>query len=303
MGESEKYLTKETTKEFIELIWKLRMKFDKYVIKWIEIDENEEHHLIKKLYLNKKTLQRKKPTSNEGFALLQSMLYHSQQIITHYWLTPFMYKMLSTESVDELYSYLKKLDNVMFSSNLDLKLKERSWELINNNFEDYNLNISVLDKAKGTSYWSYWFYKLDFILWHERNNLNEQIFESKNRYDFNKWKDFRITKKNSVEHISPQNPKGYDENKIWEESDEEDTKRMKLDDFGNLVLITSSLNSSYGHKTFKEKRTTFIEKKRLDSLKSALIFNNDNWNWSLCEQHRKDMIKLIEHYFRKTQHE
>lgn len=285
----EKYLNEDFVKEFIELIWTLRVKFDKYVIKWVEIDDNVEHHLIKHLYQNKKTLQRRNPSSNSGFALLQSMLYHSQQIITHYWLTPFMNKMLTVSDEGELYSYLKKLDNVMFCTDMSGDLKTRSWKLLETDFIGNNLNISQLNNANGTSYWSYWFYKLDFILWHERRKEKEIT-----------WENFRMTKKNSVEHISPQNPKGYDENKVWTEEDDDETKKKKLDDFGNLVLITSSLNSSYGHKTFSEKRTTFIEKKRLDSLKSALIFDNDNWDWDLCQKHRIDMINLFEEYFKKT---
>ncbi len=283
-----KYLNEDFVKEFIELIWTLRVKFDKYVIKWVEIDDNIEHHLIKHLYQNKKTLQRRNPTSNSGFALLQSMLYHSQQIITHYWLTPFMNKMLSVSDEVELHTYLKKLDNVMFCTGMSGDLKTRSWNLLETDFIGHNLSIMTLNNAGGTSYWSYWFYKLDFILWD---------LKRKEKVD---WENFRMTKKNSVEHISPQNPKGYDENKVWNEEDIDEVKRKKLDDFGNLVLITSSLNSSYGHKTFSEKRTTFKEKKRLDSLKSALIFENEKWDWDLCQKHRIEMIDLFKDYFKKT---
>lgn len=281
----ENYLNSIDTKQFIELIWKLRIKFDKYVIKWVEI-EGEEHHIIKRLYLNKKTLQRRTPVSNEGFALLQSMLYHSQQIITHYWLTPFMFNMLTSDSFEDLYVYLRKLDNKMFCSGSNQDLKTRSWNLINDDLLEFKPNIILLDESNGTDYWSYWFYKLEFILWY-------RLSDSKGE----DWKNYRATKKNSVEHISPQHPKDYDSNKVWNDDDDKEIKTKKLNDFGNLVLLSVGMNSEYSNKTFNEKRTTFREKKRLDSLKSALIFENDIWNWELCEQHRKEMINYFYNYF------
>ena len=80
----------------------------------------------------------------------------------------------------------------------------------------------------------------------------------------------------------------------------EDEKKKRLDDFGNLVLLAVGMNSEYSNKSFAEKRTSFFEKKRLDSLKSALIFENQKWNWDLCQQHRNEIIALFEEYLKKT---
>lgn len=284
------YYTTKHCKDFIELLWQIRVKFDKFVVKWVEVDANEEHHLIKRLYLNKDSLQRRSADSVSGFELLQSMLYHSQQIITHYWLTPFLNKMLTTDSFAELYSYLKKLDNTMFCGSLNENLQERSWRNINSDFKNFNLNISELNNNSGTQYRSYWFYKMDFILWHEKQN------------EFPEWKNYRMTKKNSVEHISPQNPKDYDENMLWDkiENLNENQKKTRLDGFGNLVLLSVGMNSEYSNKTFSEKRTTFLEKKRLDSLKSAVIFSNETWDNEKSIKHKIDMIQLFEKYVKDS---
>src|SRR5699024_9959767 len=74
---------------FIKLLWEVRYRFDKYVIKWVN-HEGEELHLIRRLRKTKDTSgsglsyrlereQTEQPTNSDGygFALLQSMLYHS----------------------------------------------------------------------------------------------------------------------------------------------------------------------------------------------------------------------------------
>jgi len=285
------YLDETNVKEFIELLLKLRINFDKHVIKWIEREANQEIHLIKKLYQNKKVLQRKEPLSNEGFALLQSMLYHSQQITTLYWLTPFLHKTLQDDNPDNLYKYLLKLDNLMFCSELSEELSIRSWNLIENELNVFKYDIDALRKPSGTAFWSYWFYKTDFILWYLKSHEKGDD-----------WKNYRMTKKNSVEHISPQKQNANDVNLLWDDSETvpEKEKKVRMDDFGNLVLLTVGMNSEYSWKTFLEKQTIFKVKKRLDSLKSAMIFENVEWNWNLCQEHRNGIIKLFSEYFEKT---
>lgn len=285
------YLDQTNVKAFIDLLLELRINFDKYVIKWIEKEANQEIHLIKKLYQNKKALQRKEPLSNEDLALLQSMLYHSQQITTLYWLTPFLNKTLQEDNPESLYKYLLKLDNVMFCSELSENLSLRSWNLIDNKLDVFTSNIRALSSPGGTTFWSYWFYKTDFILWYLKPG---------NKGD--DWKNFRMTKKNSVEHILPQNEREYDKNILWDENEtlSEKEKEDRLNDFGNLVLLSVGMNSEYSNKSFVEKRASFRERKRLESLKSALIFENEKWNWDLCKQHRNTVINLFEEYFRKT---
>lgn len=281
------YFTKpEDVKNFIDLLWNVRKNFDRHVIKWVgNIENNEEVHLVKKLYQSKTAFQRRSPISNEGFALLQSMLYHSQQIITHYWLTPFLNKMLDEEDSEELYKYLRKLDNCMFC-NERKDLRTMSYEMLSKSDVQLNGNMEfvekTLDSSLGTSYPSYWFYKTEYILWENRIKLG-----------FKNWNDYRMIAKNSVEHISPQNPKPEEVNIVYDHFNETEIVRKKKDDFGNLVLLSPGMNSEYSNKIYSVKRAEFKAKKNIDSLKSDMIFQNENWNWSLCKTHKEKIIELF----------
>jgi len=65
--------------------------------------------------------------------------------------------------------------------------------------------------------------------------------------------------------------------------------------FGNLALVSRSINSEYGNMPFNEKRERFHNrnKDRVDSLKMALIYGHETWNESLAKQHQDAMIALI----------
>ncbi len=298
-----KETVEENVRAFFKLLWSIRIGFDKFIIKWIIKDNNLKIHGIKKLYLNRDALQRKESEKNDGFALLQSMLYHSQQIITHYWLTPLLHKIRTCDDADELYKYLMLVDNAMFCSGKTESLSLRSWHLMNNDSSKVKPDTTFLDidKQRGTDYPSYIFYKLDFVLWF----LRDYIFSQKQLKETKKedWESYRMTAKNSVEHISPQTRKETDINLVWSDNDSEEEKKKKLDDFGNLVLLTSNMNSEYSNNIYTTKRSEFLAKannKRLDSLKSALIFENPNWNWNHCENHRNEMKGILTMYFNQT---
>ncbi|MFI8379506.1 DUF262 domain-containing protein [Leeuwenhoekiella sp. NPDC079379] len=281
------FKTEKNVIEFIDLLWNVRKQFDKYVIKWVGNDEDrEEVHLIKRLYQSETSFQRRAPKKNEGFALLQSMLYHSQQIITHYWLTPFLNKMLDIDDKKQIYAYLKKLDNEMFC-NRRRDLRTMSFKVMEKDITELNGNLefvaNTLNEKQGTAYPSYWFYKLEYILWLSRDSLNKK----------DSWSEYKMTAKNSVEHISPQNPKQEDVNIVYSKGDTEEKRIKKQNDFGNLVLLSPGMNSEYSNKTFNSKKVDYQDKKRLDSLKSDLIFSNEEWNWENCKKHRKKMIELF----------
>jgi uncharacterized protein with ParB-like and HNH nuclease domain len=295
-----KETVEENVKAFFRLLWSIRIGFDNYIIKWIIKDNNLKIHGVKKLYLNKDALQRKESDKNDGFALLQSMLYHSQQIITHYWLTPLLNKVRTSDNADDLYKYLMLVDNSMFCSGNTEGLSPRSWHLMNKDLSTVKSNVDHLDieNHRGTDYPSYFFYKLDFVLWHFREYLfiNNQLKETRKEV----WESYRMTAKNSVEHISPQTRKETDINLVWDENDNEEDKKKKLNDFGNLVLLISNMNSEYSNNIYTTKRSEFLAKannKRLDSLKSALIFENSSWSWEICEKHRNAMKEIMTKYF------
>lgn len=101
------FKSEEEAKIFIELLWKTRVLFDKYVIKWIyDNDNKEEFHGIESIQLSKNVIKNKDESTYETISVqrietkneilkslvkLQGMLYHSQEMTTQYWLTPFLY--------------------------------------------------------------------------------------------------------------------------------------------------------------------------------------------------------------------
>lgn len=273
--------TPDEIKEFIELLWEVRYLFDKHVIKWVQ-QEDGESHLICKLSRYKSGakpfyLRRVRPKSNEGEALLQSMLYHSQQITTQYWLTPYL-KYLLDHNGQNGYEYLRKVDNYLNCSvELD-SLAQRTRRFLEDEGYRSELSTEILDEPLGTGFPHYWFYKLEYILW-------EKLSQEKD----DRWKSFKFTAKNSVEHISPQNQKSTDTNVV---------SAKILNSFGNLSLVSRSVNSEYSNLPFNEKRQRFKNNNRvrLDSLKMDLIYESDVWNDGKAEEHQNEMIKIFNEY-------
>lgn len=301
--------------EFISSVWEIRMLFDKYVVKWVVAD-NEKELKILKLYFSKSgenEYPNLTPQDNiDGFTLLQAMLYHSQEMITQYWLTPFLNFMHQNDNRVKIESYLKKLDNKLFSSDLkagDLRVRTR---FLMDNFSNEIYNSFNRKRFKigpnngvGVKFPHYWFYKLEYVLWYQYNDQIDFLntlrkngtlkLKYENIVDFSLWESFKITAKNSVEHISPQNP---------EISNDKLCINM-LNHFGNLALVTRGINSSYSNYAFDVKKSKFIDNKktRLDALKLDLIYSNWNeetWNDESAKEHQEDMVNLLEFYFNQN---
>jgi uncharacterized protein with ParB-like and HNH nuclease domain len=270
----------EEVKEFIELLWQVRYSFDKHVIKWIKSEDGETHLICKLEKTHTKnyvSLVRKKTTSNAGEALLQSMLYHSQQITTHYWLTPYL-KYLIDKKGQGSFQYLKHLDNHLFCSVEKESLVIRTRRFLENPYYTAKLSKEELKRDLGTGFPHYWFYKLEFVLWETY---------AANKGD--KWKNFKMTAKNSVEHISPRTQQDTDINTV---------SNNMLNHFGNLALVSQSINSEYSNKPFNEKREQFRNKNRdkLDSLKMELIYSNESWSDELALRHQDHMFSVLNQY-------
>lgn len=273
----------DEVKSFIRLLWETRYQFDKYIIKWVNLGD-EEQHLICDLYLNtsgkSKSLQRQRPDANQPVALLQSMLYHSQQITTHYWLTPLLSYLLEHPGKDPQL-YLRRLDNHLLCSTDTRPLVQRSADFLRNeNHSAPLIDIAAeLSKPDGVRFPHYWFYKLEFVLW-DSDYLSLTPVERKA---------FRMTAKNSVEHISPQHAQSVDLDTVSSET---------LDTFGNLALVSRSLNSEYGNKPYNEKQRHFENhnRDRIDSLKMAAIYRSKTWGDTEAKAHQDEMIAIFQAY-------
>jgi hypothetical protein len=280
----------EDVRSFIKLLWRLRVIFDTHFIKWVDQGE-EEVHLISNINVStssgKRYVSRSRETdSHRAFSLLQSMLYHSQEITTQYWVTPLLLFMHrnpgeNTETqatkAKRYFDYLRHLDNHLLGSAADESLVIRTLAFMKEPWQRRALvHKTELASANGVKFAHYWFYKLEFVLWFQRKRETDG------------WKKFRLTAKSSVEHISPQTPTERDSNQV----------NQALNCMGNLALVSRSLNSEYGNLPYNEKRQRFHNKnkKRVDSLKMDLIYENKQWGDKQAFDHQKEMIECLDIY-------
>lgn len=139
----------------------------------------------------------------------------------------------------------------------------------------------------------YWFWRLDFCLWQNRNELfcnpeDEKYLRVINNYVF--------TRSRSIEHIAPQQPKT--ESRLqWDENDEEDVKLRNS--FGNLCMISQSLNSALSNSSYQEKRahveSYFLSVTgTIESLKLLMVYRDYNdWNKQNIPDHGEKMYGLL----------
>lgn len=270
----------EEIKRFIERLWSIRYLFDKYIVKWVS-DNNTKNESLELLNINKNTdsYYTRTPFEKSEMLMLQSVLYFTGDYLRQYWLTPFLHYLMNNHlgkpaNDINILSFLEKIDNDL-SLCTSLNDKDATYKMLDSdlNFEfDF---VKYLNERNGTKFKHYWFQKLEYLLW---KNWDE---ESKT----DKFKNYRIVSRNSVEHIYPQK-----DAKIGDEH---------LHSFGNLVLLSVSQNSEYGAKPVSVKKSMFNEKAdTYDTLKSYHIFSfHDFKETSSINDHRAKMIHLVkEHY-------
>ena len=171
---------------------------------------------------------------------------------------------------------LERIDNILLPGDK----KKMTWQILTYTAQEPKFESiqDALNVASGTSFNHYWFYKLEYLLW--KNWEKREVPE---------FKRYRITSKNSIEHVFPQN----------EENNKEIEKSI-LDCFGNLALLSVGQNSSYSNQSIVKKRDDFNNKSTYDSLKLAKIYSNDYWNLEQIEQHQEEMIKLFENHYQNS---
>lgn len=276
-------------KAFIELLWQVRYQFDTWVVKWVEHDDREDPHLrltsisrslsSGKYYINRTT----KELSN--LVQLQAVRHFTGDRSAHYWLTALLGCLIEQPDMNEeqVLAILEQLDNKL-SLTLETQ-KDASFKIAKGLRPDvakWNEQQVYFSDPLGTRFEHYWFQKLEYLLWKQGGNTDEKL------------KTYRITSKNSVEHVHPQN----EENKNTIDHDE-------LHAFGNLVLLSPSENSSYSNQAVLKKKADFDSKPRYDSLKLKDIFSTyleSNNQWTECEiqKHQKKMLSLFEiHYLER----
>jgi uncharacterized protein with ParB-like and HNH nuclease domain len=283
--------SEDDVKDFILLLWKVRAVFDFHIIKWItDLDSKEEHLELTSLHRHDQRQDYsyfgRNVSEKSEELMLQSVLYFTGDYLRQFWLTPYLNHLISNQKSD--LEYLELLDNDLSLSNITDKETSYLWmdyeyRVTNKfNYEDY------LNEANGTSFRHYWFQKVEYLLWKKLNSKKD--WEKDLEYKF---KNFRITSKNSVEHIYPQQPQFQDK-----------LEKEYLDNFGNLVLLSVSQNSEYSRKSVKEKREAFFNKPTFDSLKSFWVFKNltNDWTKESINIHRSQILEVIKKHYNNTKY-
>lgn len=258
--------------QFIQLLLKCRILFDKYLIKSVRVDNDYRWEIrnLKMVLANSNgdgyTRKRHLENSTQIQAMLNVSTDHRK------WLTDVLEYLLSEKIVEceKFTAFLEALDNRI-------------------NCPDGQL--PCLDDGTGTP--RYWFYKLDYCLlkkWKdaEAEELSKELSGLKIERLCDKIKNFQFRYNRSVEHVHPQNP---EQGEIWDTND--------LNSFGNLALISSSSNSSYSNKPFGVKKAEFIERANngfIESLKLLEIYKSEKWRPEEAQKHRGCMINIFQEY-------
>lgn len=130
--------------------------------------------------------------------------------------------------------------------------------------EDYKLGVTTPHIV---------FNFLDYLLW--KNNKNT-------------YSDFEFEFRNSVEHWYPQNP-----------SDGSFDSWVNRDTFGNLCVISRSVNSKFSNLSPESKMKSYSKMVKKGSLKlrimGGIIQNSSNEVWidTKCQEHENEMISIL----------
>ena len=278
--------SEEEVKAFIKTLWQVRYQFDRWVVKWVERDDSDDEQL-RLTYLTRSQssgkwyINRTQKELNE-LVMLQSVRNFTGERSAQYWITSFIAGLIKegiTEDAQAI-ALLEKVDN-------DLSLASEGETQKTASFKQAKQQQPVVDtwqsragyfaEAKGTSFEHYWFQKLEYILWKQEPESGRQAKQFKN---------YRITNKNSVEHVYPQH-----------EEHQNTIERGFLDAFGNLVLLSPGENSSYSNQAVKKKQVDFEAKPQYDSLKLKSMFKllteQGGWNEKQIKQHQSEMLNIL----------
>lgn len=276
--------SEEDIKAFIRLLWEIRYLFDRHIIKWVVEDEEEAPLLaITNIRIDEEGGFSKDIAERSSLSMLQSVLYHTSDHNTHYWLTPYLFQL--KQKPPGRVEILEHIDNQLSLSQDDDK--STSFVLMEPSAfvpDPFDFK-TYLQQSEGTAFRRYWFQKLEYVLWKNWPDRSAP-----------KFKDYRITRKNSIEHVFPRN---HEFNHTI--SPDADEHNSLLNSFGNLGLLSTSQNSSYSNQDVEKKKIDFERKPVYDSLKLAKIYESsdvETWQQAQIKQHAKDMIELLEMYYK-----
>lgn len=276
-------------KAFMECLWQVRFQFDRWVVKWVRLGEEDDRTLRLCSFNNRSKgngpTWRSINQETADLGQLQSVRYFTGERSAQYWLTPLLGRLIEEPGLAEhqVLALLEQIDNQL--SLTEMTQKEASYRLLSHDTAapaPLSSKLDYLKQAYGTGFEHYWFQKLEYILWRERRAFGWLNPDKLNLY--------RVSSKNSVEHVHPQNEE-------FNQSLSDDL----LHGFGNLVLLSPGENSSYSNQAVLKKQADFRAKPKYDCLKLAHMFHvlgkGEQWGKAQIDLHAKAMLALVEAHY------
>lgn len=295
-SECYKAASDKDVKDFIMKLLKIRYLFDKYVIK-----RKFEKWGLQQIKLSGKDKMyygstfRKIDNEEENFEkdviMLQAMFHVSlpSQIYKHWLSAVLLYAYHTTNITSSDFSnylwslaksymldrYLAKEDSVhSFEEIIYYNYKHRLPQNDSNNIDWSNINIDIVEKV-GEKVENFVFNFYDFILWKEQ-----------------KTPDFEFAYRTSVEHFYPQHPI---DNKLIEFE--------YLHSFGNLCLVSNSMNSKFSNSLPAAKYSNFGTDRKVLSTYSVKLQNmmqsmrdHDKWDENKIKSEADEAKSLLMKY-------
>lgn len=178
--------------------------------------------------------------------------------------------------------------------NWNFKSITDEWEqyATKDNYKEWNF----LNNGTGTPH--YWFYRLEYYLWKDRENKEYE----NGKFDNKSFKDiankFYFRNLNSVEHIQPQSRAEEKDWKIHNKGTKD--KKRDIDCFGNLALLSVGFNSSLSNQDNADKRLDLqkkINKSEVESLKLWLVYadypKDEDWTYANAQAHQNQMLDIL----------
>ena len=244
-------VNKECLKEFFEHLLHCRVAMDVCFVRSLEYGYSLDMNL---------------PEDNKELKelmMFESFLYVSSTNLTYYrWFGWLMTYVLNNQRIPN-------------AKELFLELKKQTDSL--NKLPEYS-KLNFGEEIR------YWFWRLDFYIWQHRYELFET--EEDAAY-LDIVENYVFIRNRSIEHIAPQHPKT--ESKLqWSESE---VDKKLLNSFGNLVMISQSLNSALSNSSYEEKKApveSYFNRVNgtIESLKLLMVYKDFSTCWS------KDNIPL-----------
>ena len=297
-------------KAFAVHLLKVRVLFDRYVIKHDGSDDKADWHIYKFSNSNDPYVNVFGKAENKQIKMLQTMFHYSFPAKNYkYWLFGYL-KWLNDESNSELENHKETGCAPRLSADKHINFLEKLCDQFyfnrfnNNGHGDEYFDIIYQDSKlkvmqnhdflhQGTAVANFIFNRLDYILWKECNDpksLLSKIKEKDQKFQ-NEFKNFKFTARNSVEHYYPQNPS--DINLKLADKD--------VDCFGNLCLITHSQNSSLNNQMPNDKKQDYLKSThRSVSIKQMLMMTYEKWSEKEIKEHGEAMIKLLNQHICTT---